>query len=169
MAVAQTHEIQFATSMTPAVALSADEGNATKVMDSEVAKSLGGGGVVGSPTGDNITLTASGDDVTGWATGTCTHLDSNATPTITGATNSVVFIKNTGSLYDAGALGEALTKTAGVWTTDEAFSITVGTEIIAVLYPGEAITFPRAANSTGFDIANAAGTAQIAVEYAVIS
>jgi len=139
MAVAQTHEIQFATSMTPAVALSADEGNATKVMDSEVAKSLGGGGVVGSPTGDNITLTASGDDVTGWATGTCTHLDSNATPTITGA------------------------------TTDEAFSITVGTEIIAVLYPGEAITFPRAANSTGFDIANAAGTAQIAVEYAVIS
>jgi hypothetical protein len=37
------------------------------------------------------------------------------------------------------------------------------------LYPGEAITFPRAGNTTGFDIANAAGTAQIAVEYAVVS
>ena len=188
MAVNQNYEIQFGVSLTPAINLAVDEGAATKVMDTEVKKSLGGSGTVGGV--DGLTVAASGADVTGYSGGTASYLESYNSGNgqdFAGVSTGLcgVFIKNTGFLYDAGNLGDALTKTdsnnpydsTDGWAATDAVKViaqkssgpTDEDNVIALLYPGEAIVLPRPPSTTTFNVSSNSGTTSIAVEYAIIS
>ena len=175
--MAENYKVQFGVSLTPAITIGASQAVATSAMDVEIGKSLGGSGIVGDKTsGDNITMLADGEEVTGFESGAPIYATSNA-GTGTGLTvtdaNNIVFIKNTGFEFSSSSvLGDALTRTGGVWTTDEAVEIKITNDsgvILAHLYPGEAVVFPRAGASTVFHCSTAGGTGNIAIEYAIIN
>ena len=175
--MAEHYKVQFGVSMTPAITIGASQAVATSAMDAEISKSLGGSGIVGDTTaGDNVTMLADGEEVTGYESGAPIYATSN-TGTGTGLTvtdvNNISFIKNTGFAYStSSALGDALTKTGGVWTTNEAVEIKITNDSgaqLALLYPGEAIIFPRAAASVVFHCSTAGGSGSIAIEYAIIN
>ena len=174
MAYTEQYEIDFAVSITPKVKqlVSGDTQSSGDLyyLDDEIGKSLGGSGRAGGVAdGDGTTHTASGDDVTGWAAKTPTYVTSNAT-TITGSSHAMGIIKHTGFLFSSSsALGDAVTKTSGVWTTAESITLTFGgsTAVVCTLYPGEAMILPR---WSGGDCvtATASGSAHMAIEYALI-
>jgi len=175
--MAEHYKVQFGVSLTPAITIGASQAVATSAMDVEIAKSLGGSGIVGDTTaGDNVTMLADGEEVTGFESGAPIYATSNA-GTGTGLTvtdvNNISFIKNTGFVYSSSsALGAALTKTGGVWTTNECVEIKDTNDsgvIIARLYPGEAIVLPRAGASVVFHCSTEGGTGSIAIEYAIIN
>ena len=175
--MAEHYKVQFGVSLTPAITIGASQAVATSAMDVEIAKSLGGSGIVGDTTaGDNVTMLADGEEVTGFESGAPIYVSSNGSSgnglTVTD-TNNIVFIKNTGFEYSSpSALGDALTKTAGVWTTAEAIEIKDTNDsgvVIARLYPGEAIVLPRAGASVVFHCSSESGAGNIAVEYAIIN
>ena len=174
MAYTEQYEVDFAVSITPKIKQlqSGDTQSSSDLyyMDDEIGKSLGGSGRSGGlADGDGTTLTASGDDVTGWASGAPTYVTSNAT-TITGASHGMGIIKNTGHEFStSSALGDALTKTSGKWTTAESITLTFGgsTAVVCTLYPGEAMLLPRW--SAGACVtATASGSTHMAIEYALI-
>ena len=74
---------------------------------------------------------------------------SNAGDVVATATTDAIIIKHTGFLYDA-----ATTTNKSVTAADAAdhVQIKVGSNVIAVLHPGEAIIFPRPVSTT-FDFA----------------
>lgn len=175
--MAEHYKVQFAVSMTPAITIGASQAVATSALDVEVSKTLGGSGIVGDTTaGDNLTMLADGEEVTGFESGDPIYASSNA-GTGTGITvtdaNNIAFFKNTGFAYSTtSALGDALTKTSGKWTTNEAVEIKITNDsgvILAQLYPGEAVIFPRAGASVVFHCSTAGGTGNIAIEYAIIN
>ena len=174
MAYTEQYEIDFAVSITPKVKqlVSGDTQSAGDLyyMDDEIGKSLGGSGRAGGAAdGDGTTHTASGDDVTGWAAKAPTYVTSNAT-TITGSSHAIGIIKHTGFLFSSSsALGAAVTKTSGKWTTAESITLTFGgsTAVVCTLYPGEAMVLPRW--SAGACVtATASGSTHMAIEYALI-
>jgi len=186
MAVAQNYEVQFGVSLTPAINLSVDEGAATKVMDTEVKKSLGGSGTVGGV--DGLTVAASGSDVTGYTAGAASYLESYNSGNgqdFAGVSPGAVFVKNTGFEYSAGKLGDALVKTdsnnpydsTDGWAATDAIKVIAKKtsapsdedNVIAVLYPGEAMVLPRLPAATTINVSSNSGTTSIAIEYAVIS
>ena len=126
--MAEHYKVQFGVSLTPAITIGASQAVATSALDVEIAQTLGGSGIVGDTTaGDDITMLADGEEVTGFESGAPIYASSN-TGTGTGITvtdaNNIVFIKNTGHVYSTtSALGDALTKTSGKWTTNEALEI----------------------------------------------
>ena len=55
--MAEHYKVQFGVSMTPAITIGASQAVATSAMDIEIAKTLGGSGIVGDTTsGDNVTM-----------------------------------------------------------------------------------------------------------------
>jgi hypothetical protein len=174
--MASNYRVNFAVSLTPTILNDAGQSVSTTAMDSEIRKSLGGSGIVGDVTaGDDITMLADGSEVTGYAAGSPAYLSSNAgtgNGITVGDVNNITIIKNTGYVFSSSSvLGDVLTKTASKWTTNEAVEIrhTNGSGvIIGILYPGEAMVFPRAGNGTVFHCSTAGGTGNIAIEYAVI-
>jgi hypothetical protein len=174
--MASNYRVNFAVSLTPTVVNDAAQSVATTALDSEIAKTLGGSGIVGDKTsGDNITMLADGTEVTGYGSGAAAYLSSNGTSgngITVGDVNNITIIKNTGFTYSSpSALGDVLAKTSGVWTTSEAVEIKDTNDsgvIISILYPGEAVVFPRAGNGVVFHCSSYAGSANIAVEYATI-
>ena len=175
MAYVEQYEIDFAVSITPKIkqVLSGNDTQASSdlyYMDDEIGKSLGGSGRSGGVAdGDGTTHTASGDDVVGWAAGAPTYVTSNAT-TLTGASYAMGIIKHTGFLFSSSsALGNAVTKTSGKWTTAESITLTFGasTSVVCTLYPGEAMVLPRW--SAGACVtATGSGSDHMAIEYALI-
>ena len=174
MAYVEQYEIDFAVSITPKIkqVLSGNDTQSSSdlyYIDDEVGKTRGSGRAGGVADGDGTTHTASGDDVTGWAAGAPTYVTSNAT-TITGASHAMGIIKHTGHLFSSSsALGEAVTKTSGKWTTAESITLTFGgsTAVVCTLYPGEAMVLPRW--SAGACVtATGSGSAHMAIEYALI-
>ena len=175
--MAEHYKVQFGVSMTPAITIGASQAVATSAMDAEISKALGGSGIVGDTTGgDNYTMLANGEEVTGFESGAAIYASSNAGTgvglTVTDVRN-IVFIKNTGFEYSTtSALGDALTKTSSVWTTAESLTISetnVSGEIIARLYPGEAIVLPRVGNGVIFWCSTEGDSGNIAIEYAIIN
>jgi hypothetical protein len=174
--MASNYRVNFAVSLTPTIVNDAGQSVATTAMDSEITKSLGGNGTVGDVTaGDNITMLADGTEVTGYASGAAAYATSNAatgTGLTVGNVNNITIIKNTGFVYSSpSALGDALTKTSSKWTTNEAVEIKDTNDsgvILGILYPGEAMVFPRAGNGVVFHCSTAGGTGNIAIEYAII-
>ena len=175
--MAAHYKDQFGVSMTPAITIGASQAVATSAMDIEIAKTLGGSGIVGDTTsGDNVTMLANGEEVTGFESGAPIYASSNTGTGVAltvGDVNNITFIKNTGFVYSStSALGDALTKTGGVWTTNEAVEIKDTNDSgvqLALLYPGEAIIFPRAGNGVVFHCSTAGGTGSIGIEYAIIN
>lgn len=174
MAYTEQYEIDFSVSITPKIKQlqSGDTQSSSDLyyIDDEIGKTLGGSGKSGGAAdGDGTTLTASGDDVTGWASGSPTYVTSNAT-TITGSSHGMGFIKHTGHLFSSSsALGEAVTKTSGKWTTAESITLTFGgsTSVVCTLYPGEGMVLPRW--SAGACVtATGSGSNHMAIEYALI-
>ena len=174
MAYTEQYEVDFSVSITPKIKQlqSGDTQSSSDLyyMDDEIGKSLGGSGRSGGlADGDGTTLTASGDDVTGWASGAPAYVTSNATR-ISGASHGMGIIKNTGHEFSSSsALGDALTKTSGKWTTAESITLTFGgsTAVVCTLYPGEAMILPRW--SAGACVtATASGSTHMAIEYALI-
>ena len=174
--MAEHYKVPFSVSMTPSITIGESQAKATSAMDVEIGKTLGGSGIVGDTTsGDNITMLADGEEVTGYESGAAIYASSNAgTGTALSVTdvNNIVFIKNTGYEYSTtAALGDALTKTASKWTTNECVEIKTTNDsgvMIARLYPGEAIVLPRA-GVVAFHVSTEGGSGNIAVEYAIIN
>ena len=174
--MASNYRVNFAVSLTPTVVNDAAQSVVTTALDSEIAKTLGGSGIVGDKTaGDNITMLADGTEVTGYGSGNAAYLSSNGTSgngITVGDVNNITIIKNTGFLFSSSsALGDAMTKTSGVWTTAEAVEIKDTNDsgvIISILYPGEAVVYPRAGNGVVFHCSSYSGAAIIAIEYALI-
>ena len=175
MAYVEQYEIYFAVSITPKIkqVLSGNDTQSSSdlyYLDDEIGKTLGGSGRAGGVAdGDGTTHTASGDDVTGWAAGAPTYVTSNNT-TITGASHGMGIIKHTGHEFSSSsALGDALTKTSGKWTTTESITLTFGgsTAVVCTLYRGEAMILPRW--SAGACVtATGSGSTHMAIEYALI-
>jgi len=167
--MAETYEIDFAVSMTPKIKNDGVQGADQYYMDDEIAKSLGGSGTSGFVDGTTA-VTATGDDVTGWALGVPTYIDSSDSTagdrTITGASHAMGIIKNTGHRFDTDALlGAKITKTSGKWTANDCIILTFGGSVVCKLYPGESMILPRW--SAGACVITDAGDG-IAVEYALI-
>ena len=167
----ETYEVDFAVSMTPKIKNDGVQGANQYYMDDEIAKSLGGSGTSGFVDGTSA-VTATGDDVTGWAAGAPTYIDSSDSTagdrTITGASHAMGIIKNTGHRFSTNAvLGAAISKTAGKWTANDCITLTFGgsTAVVCTLYPGESMVLPRW--SAGACVITDAGDG-IAVEYALI-
>ena len=79
MAYTEQYEIDFSVSITPKIKQlqSGDTQSSSDLyyIDDEIGKTLGGSGKSGGAAdGDGTTLTASGDDVTGWASGSPTYV-----------------------------------------------------------------------------------------------
>ena len=174
--MASNYRVNFSVSLTPTVVNDAAQSVSTTALDSEISKTLGGSGIVGDKTaGDNVTMLANGTEVTGYGSGAAAYATSNAgtgTGLTVGDVNNITIIKNTGFVYSSSsALGDALTRTGGVWTTNEAVEIKDTNDsgvIVGILYPGEAMIFPRAGNGVVFHCSTAGGSGNIAIEYAII-
>ena len=174
--MASNYRVNFAVSLTPTIVNDAGQSVSTTALDSEIAKTLGGSGIVGDKTaGDNITMLADGTEVTGYGSGAAAYLSSNSSTgngITVGDVNNITIIKNTGFEYSSSsALGDALSKTSSKWTTSQAVEIKDTNDsgvIVAILYPGEAVIFPRAGNGVVFHCSSYAGSTNIAIEYAVI-
>jgi len=169
--MAEQYEVDFSVSITPKVKNTDTQSSGTVYyLDDEIGKSLGGSGISGGlADGDGTTHTATGDDVTGWASKTPTYVTSNNT-TITGASHAMGIIKHTGFEFSSSSvLGDACTKSSGVWTTAESITLTFGgsTSAVCTLYPGEAMILPRW--SAGACVtATGSGSTHMAIEYALI-
>tara|TARA_R100000049_G_C1884385_1_gene39644 strand:+ start:39 stop:578 length:540 start_codon:yes stop_codon:yes gene_type:complete len=174
--MASNYRVNFAVSLTPTIVNDAGQSVSTTALDSEIAKTLGGSGVVGDITaGDNVTMLADGTEVTGYGSGAAAYLSSNGSTgngITVGDVNNITIIKNTGFEYSSSSvLGDALTKTSGVWTVGEVVEIKDTNNsgvMISRIYPGEAVVFPRAGNGVVFHCSSYSGETDIAIEYAII-
>ena len=170
--MAETYEIDFAVNITPKIKNDGLQASSDQYyMDDEIGKSLGGSGTSGGVDGTSA-ITASGDDVAGWALGVATYVTSNNGSIPSGSSHAIGIIKNTGRIFLSGTptvLGAAVTKTAGKWTTAESITLSFGggTKAVCTLYPGEAMVLPRW-SAGACVVAHGSGTDYLAVEYALI-
>ena len=174
--MASHYKVQFSVSLTPTVVIGEDQSVEANVIDEEIRKSLGGSGAVGDI--DAVTMLAADDEVEGWAAGVPSYISTDGG---TGATidttdiNNIVFIKNTGyaSSVASGSsttLGDRLVR-SGNWTSAAVVEVRHSAHdgtLLAELFPGEAIVFPRAGASTSFVCPAKDNAANIAIEYAII-
>ena len=180
--MASNYKVQFSVSLTPTVVNDADQSVETTAIDNEIRKSLGGAGILGDI--DGTTMLANGTEVTGYAAGVASYLSTNGATggdivipdkDNSGTINKImVFIKNTGFASSVGSgssstLGDKLTR-SGNWTTAALVEVRIANAsgaILAQLYPGEAIIFPRIQNQT-LNVSAGDNSANIAVESAMI-
>lgn len=160
--------VQFSVSCTPTETPTVEEGTPSNILATEVGKSLGGSGTAA------VTDYSAAAAAQGYANATVNYLEcidsADTTDISSEATASFVFIKNTGYTYSsATVLGAALSK---------AVKVMVGTTLISVLDPGEAIVLKddnagiactgihvRTVDLDGGDNASAG---HLAVEYLVV-
>ena len=187
--MANTNKMSFAVSLTPKIAMDAADGVnvAQEVINENIRKTLGGSGEITANSGDttfNVSSTGATNGVdnagstegtSGWTNGTYGYVTSNAT-TITSDTNTdMIFIKNSGFVYDSTATNNITTTagTAGTDTVDVKMDTSVsstlsGTDtVIAELDCGEAMLLPRP--GTGCALVLASSSAHMACEVTVIS